>query len=161
MITGEAHWKRSIATLETSLENDDAKAPFDFNVDMFVNIVAPAATPVMLLFLAVSFILDIICWRRRGFASVLFYFECLQLVVSAFIAQDMGDFEAYIVCMQLIILVALLACEPGLSIIIATFIFLFMQFLQAPGVRGHKDAAVNSYQKITGVLVIFIASIII
>ena len=76
----------------------------------------------------VGVLLDLACWRYRKMAKVLFFFECLQLVLEGFVPIDFGQSQAFFVCVQLLLLQVTVGLHSGPNIVASTLLFFVIQF---------------------------------
>ena len=72
-------------------------------------------------FLIVTYvILDLICWKCRKVAHVLFYFECFQIMIETVMLPHMGSMTVWVISTRFIAAVVFLAVSLRASIVIAT-----------------------------------------
>ena len=106
--------------------------------------------------LAVGVTLDLACWRWRSAANMIFAFECLLLVLEGLIPIDFGQWQAFVVCVELLLLQASVGLHPALNIVASTFIYFVMEFFESPAVRASDGYESKASYAVAGLVACFV-----
>ena len=106
--------------------------------------------------LAVGVTLDLACWRWRSAANMLFAFECLVLVLEGFIPIDFGQWQAFVICLQFLLLQASVGLHPAANIVASTLIYFAVEFFESPKVRASDDYKSKTSYSVAGLLACFV-----
>ena len=84
--------------------------------------------------LGIGVLLDIICFKFRKVAMVLFYYECVLIALLAFVPIDYGYSAPFISMVNFLFTVTMFGCHAGIDIVISLILFFLIQFLIKPNV---------------------------
>ena len=82
--------------------------------------------------LILGVVLDLACWRWRKLSNYLFIYECLYMGAISFVPLNYGTYEAFVICMNMLILILTIGCNAGVDIIISTLLYFLIAFVQSP-----------------------------
>ena len=89
--------------------------------------------------LILGVVLDLLCWRWRKVAKILFFYECFYMIIIGLIPMNYGSYQSFITCIELLILVVMIGCNAGLNIITATILYFIISFVQSTLVEGEQS----------------------
>ena len=87
---------------------------------------------VIIVCIAVGVLIDIVTIFYRPFASWVVYFEAVYLLLHGFVPYDYGQFQSFILLMQMIVMFTVSACKLGSSSIVCIVTLALLEVVMLP-----------------------------
>ena len=94
-------------------------------------IMSPIKTAIIVC-IAVGVLIDIATFFYRPFASWVVYFEAVYLLLHGFVPYDYGQFQSFVLLMQMIVMFTVSACKLGSSSIICFVTLIILEVVMLP-----------------------------
>ena len=107
------------------------------NLEFFDKYIDSNFDIVMYSMLGIGVLLNTFCCKYRKFAAVLFAYECVNLLLNAFICVDRGVVSSFLTFASLLIYVVTLGCHAGICMILSVLTYFLIEFVIEPQVTGN------------------------
>ena len=128
------------------------------NLEFFDKYIASNFDIVMYSMLGIGVLLNIFCCKYRKLAAGLFAYECVNLLLSAFICVDRGVVSSFLTFASLLIYVVTLGCHAGICMILSVLTYFLVEFVIEPQVTGNQfEEKYLTYHKILYQMSLFVS----
>ena len=133
-VTSMAHWQYVLdQNSKGELSNDQC------DLNFFNRIIEPYYEIAIYSTISIGVLLDTFCWKYRKLAGVLFIYECINLLLSAFICTEVGVHSSFVTFASLLLLLITLGCHAGICIFLALVSYFIIELVLNPN-ASDKEA---------------------
>ena len=142
-IFGVAYWQKVYG--DDYKENDKFDVEFVTNSEQCVKVTIITLIPI-------GITLDILVWKYRHYASLLYIYEMISLSVHSFMPFDKGDFASVLLLGIVSLMFVVMSRMNRSDILISVLTIIVIEFLVYPSMQEERLTAGDIVSKVTSIL---------
>ena len=107
--------------------------------------------------LGIGVLLDIFCYKYRKLASLVFFYECVHLLLLALISFDHGLDSAFVTFASLMIYMGALGCHAGICTVTAAMFYFIIEFM----IPKFRDEENDEYHYLTYHKILYLVNLVV